>query len=633
MAHVQTIEIDPAWIPLAMLPRMADGYRVRWTRRERAILRRKDFIRPSVWAEQHIVIPDDSAEPGQYRNSVTPYAAGIMDASFYPGVQEIVICAPSQTGKTTVVNNCLAYAMDRVPGNAIVVYPDEVTAKDNAKDRLLKMIDASPLLRGFKTGLADDEASVKIRLKNMILYMAWANSASRLANRPAPYGVADEEDKYPATAGKKESAPIDLLRNRARTFRHMRKLWRVSTPTVETGAIWTALTVEAEAVFDFWVACPDCGVLQDMDFKAIKWDGRGEADPERVESEKLAWYECPHCQSKWDDMKRNIAARDGQWRDRESGAVLEAALRERKPRVIGFHLRAWFSPFVSLSESAAAFLRGLKSLNKMKKFQNDHAAEPWRVSLKKRSEDRIMALVDDRPRGMVPGGDRVACLLAGVDTQDDGFWYEIRAFGYGATRESWGVREGKAPTFEALELILWDDQYKSASGGVYPVQLVVQDSAGHRTSEVYDFCRRHRGRILPSIGRQTMAKPFTFSPVEYYPSSKKPIPGGLVLYSVHTNYYKNQLASILEIEPGDPGAWLYHSEITEDWAKQMTAEGINEQGLWENPYGRPNHAWDCSVLLLVAHDVLGVQYWPRPGEARPTHKPKKGAVIEKRKRW
>ena len=59
---------------------------------------------------------------------------------------------------------------------------------------------------------------------------------------------------------------------------------------------------------------------------------------------------------------------------------------------------------------------------------------------------------------MVPGGGVVACLLAGVDTQDDGFYYEIRAFGFGFERESWGIREGKVPTFEALAQVLWFDQ-------------------------------------------------------------------------------------------------------------------------------------------------------------------------------
>jgi phage terminase large subunit GpA-like protein len=72
--------------------------------------------------------------------------------------------------------------------------------------------------------------------------MAWANSAARLANKPQPYVVLDEEDKYPETATKKEAGPTDLAKKRTRTFSHMRKIWRTSSPSIETGPIWKALT-------------------------------------------------------------------------------------------------------------------------------------------------------------------------------------------------------------------------------------------------------------------------------------------------------------------------------------------------------------------------------------------------------
>ena len=629
----RTYEIDPAWIPADMRQQAAGRSAIKWTRRERSMLRRKKQTRPSVWAEANIVIPDDSAEPGKYRNATVPYAAGILDASFYPSVQEVVICAPSQTGKTTIVNNCLAYALDRAPGNAIVVYPDEVTARDNAKDRLQKMIDASPLLRSYKTGVADDEGAIKIKLSSMIIYMAWANSASRLANRPAPYGVADEEDKYPATANKRESAPIDLLRNRARTFRHMRKLWRVSTPTIETGPIWVALTSEAEAVFDFWVRCPDCGAYQEMVFKNIRWEGGGQADPEQIESEQSAWYECPHCAAKWNDAQRKIAVRDGQWRDRERKLILDTALRSRKPRIVGFHLRSWLSPFVSMSEAAAAVLRGLKDVNKLKKFSNDHAAEPWVIRRKERVADAMFGLCDDRPAGAVPGGGVVSCLTAGIDTQDHSFWYEVRAWAWGRHLDSWQVRAGEVLTFDALAEVLWGSQYLDADGQEYFVRLALQDAMGHRTSEVYEFCQRNQGKIFPTQGKDVLAQPFAWSNLEYYPGGKKPIPGGLRLIRFDSNYYKNDLSSRLGVSPGDPGAWLFNAELTQTWAAHLTAEHIGESGKWECPSGRANHGWDCSILNRLAADVLGARHWAKPGEAKAAPKPTKGAVIEKRKRW
>ncbi|WP_156906847.1 terminase gpA endonuclease subunit [Desulforegula conservatrix] len=69
--------------------------------------------------------------------------------------------------------------------------------------------------------------------------------------------------------------------------------------------------------------------------------------------------------------------------------------------------------------------------------------------------------------------------------------------------------------------------------------------------------------------------------------------------------------------------------------RQMTAEFVNEKGIWECPGGRANHAWDCSALCLVAADILGIQYWEKPDEDELIEKPekKKPAQSERRQRW
>jgi len=90
----------------------------------------------------------------------------------------------------------------------------------------------------------DDVATLQINLQHMPVYMAWAGSASRLANKPIRYIVLDEVDKYP-DAGKREAGPIKLAEKRKTTFRWDYKIWKISTPTVEQGPIWQALQNEA----------------------------------------------------------------------------------------------------------------------------------------------------------------------------------------------------------------------------------------------------------------------------------------------------------------------------------------------------------------------------------------------------
>jgi phage terminase large subunit GpA-like protein len=447
------------------------------------------------------------------------------------------------------------------------LYPDQATAKENARDRVLPMITSSPRLRNYLTGAQDDMGQERINLLHMPIYFAWAGSASRMANKPCRYVVQDETDKYPETAAKSEADPSSLVEKRLTTYRRSGKAknFRLSTPTVEGGVIWRALTGEAQVIFDYWVRCPACG----------GWRSRGERPV------GLATY-----------------------------------LEGFRPKKIGFHLPAWISSFVTLSECAAAFFRGQGDRNKLKDFCNNYKAEPWLAYEQSRSEDALLMLRDERPSGVVPGQGRVACLVAGVDTQDNGFWFEVRAFSYGQQRESWQVRAGFVDSFAALAEVLWGSEYRDGEGNSYFLRLAVMDAMGHRTDEVYAFARANLGRLFAFQGVQRLAQPYRFSAIDNYPGTGKAIPGGLKILRADVNYFKNILSSKLEIAAGDPGAWHFNAETTPAWARQMTVEYIDEKtGLWACPENKANHAWDCSVYALVAAEVLGVRYWPRPGEA------------------
>jgi hypothetical protein len=83
----------------------------------------------------------------------------------------------------------------------------------------------------------------------------------------------------------------------------MRKIWRTSPPSVETGPIWRALTTERQLVFDYWVCCPGCGGYQKVVFENIRWPEDLRA-PLRTKAEQSAWYECVRYSSNWDDADR-----------------------------------------------------------------------------------------------------------------------------------------------------------------------------------------------------------------------------------------------------------------------------------------------------------------------------------------
>ncbi len=599
------------WLPKGVEPNITC---FALTGAERRVLRKRRPVRPSEWAERHRVLTM-SALQGSWRNSVTPYLAGIMDAWAHNGVEEVVVCKSPQVGCSEAAHNTIGYAIDRAPGPALYVYPDQDTARENSRDRILPMIKSSPRLRSYLTGAEDDEASTRINLQHMPIYLGWARSAARLANKPVRHLVLDEVDKYPETASKREADPISLARKRTQTYKYDRKIWIISTPTVESAPIWQAM-MAADAVYHYWVRCPECGAWQRMQFDFIRWpkiEGKS-LDHRKILSGKLAWYECAYCGAHWDDEARNQAVRLGEWREIKTGAEIFTYLKAHGPRTVGFHIPSWLSFFVSLSEVAASFLKSKGDRIALRDFWNNYMAEPWVDYQIERSEDRILALRDDRPQGVVPGHGRVAGITAGVDTQDDGFWYEIRAWGYGLTQESWQIKNGFVTSLDALEQVVWGEALLDTEENEHQVELLVIDAMGHRTVEVYDWARAHRGRAFAFKGEATMSKLCDFSFLEFYPGGKgrkRPIPGGLTLLRANVNFFKSRLSSLLEVAPADPGAWRLHAECDAAWAAQMCVEYVNDKGLWECPAGRANHAWDCSVYNLVAAEVRRIKHRPR----------------------
>jgi phage terminase large subunit GpA-like protein len=594
---------------------------------ERKIFRKRRRIPVSAWCEKFRVLTM-SVLPGRWKNNVTPYLAGIMDASFFPSVRTVIVCKAPQVGVTEATLNCIGYAIDRDPGPVLLVYPDELTARENSQDRVQPMIKSSPRLRSYLTGSEDDSNLLRVNLTHMPIYMAWARSAARLANKPIRYVVFDETDKYPDTAGKRETDPISLGQARTITYRHNCKIWKISTPTTEGGNIWTALNEEAQVIFDFWVTCPACGKLQKMEFGQIKWkhkdepgpDGKCHSEaPETIEAEKLAWYECPHCLARWNDYDRDLAVRRGRWRERVPDELLGTErdihdyMREFRPIKIGFHLPSWLSPFVSLSSPAAAFLRSVSDMNRFKNFFNNHKAEPWKLTVVSRSAEEILAARCELPKQTVP--DAAVVLTCGVDVQLHGFWFVVRA--WAANLTSWLVHYGFLATWAEVENLLYETAYPGANGRDYRIFRAAVDTGGSKkyedmtmTEETYFWLIRNRGRGGCSLwGTKGASAPLNGmlqlgSGILSTPAGKK-LPEELRVLLVDTEKAKDQFHYRLHLAAKEdtrdlPGALFLHAATGNDYVSQILAEEKqkDERGrdAWVNLHNRPNHLLDAECL-------------------------------------
>lgn len=628
------LRVDPDAASLARelglgegLPTSPDRERFRFPKGVRVAFRSPGKTPTREWMERHFPVLEGAMQ-GPWRNENNPSLVGVMDAWDFPSVEIVTHIAAVQLGKSKLIEGFFAHAADEDPGPCLFVYPDELSAKERIDDRFVPLLTESSRLARYKSGRTHDIRKGKISLRHMDLYLAWPRSPQTLGGRPIRYVFGDEVDNYPEASGKL-SSPISLVLDRQRTFLFGRKAYFCSSPSNDSGNIWV-LGKEAQTMFLFQVQCPFClhwqhmefGDYEHMEIKRLRWP-QDVRDWREIKHKRLAWYECAHCGGQWDDSIKRKILRFGEWRCPITGLELHDYLKEHRPFSVAFRNPAYNAPYVSFSDIAAAFLRAMTFTGEtrnieLRRFFNNYEAMPSRTYRPKRKTDEILALRDDRPRGLVPEGGRVACLVAGCDTQKTGFWYRIRAIGWGHREESWGVTEGFAPWsgedgFAALNDVLWNHQYKDSHGVAYPIRLVVIDAMGHKAKEVYDWTKLYTGRAHPLQGVFRLPSPVVWSNQERYPGTNIPIPGGVMLARTNVTFFKNVLATKIAGRPEQEPMFHLHAETSEEYARHMVVEEFDEnKQVWICDDKDENHLWDCEVYCEAAQYMLQIRQWPKP---------------------
>lgn len=214
----------------------------------------------SQWADKYRRLSSESsAEPGRWRTSKAPYQREIMDAVCDMRIQKVVIMSAAQIGKTdALILNPIGYYMHYDPSPIMVMQPTIQMAETFSKDRLSPMLRDTPVLRDKVNDKSRNSGNTILQkiFPGGHVTMVGANSPSSLASRPIRILLADEIDRYPATAGN-EGDPLLLAGKRLATFWNKKEVC-VSTPTnKETSRI--AVEFEHSTQEEWNVPCPACG--------------------------------------------------------------------------------------------------------------------------------------------------------------------------------------------------------------------------------------------------------------------------------------------------------------------------------------------------------------------------------------
>lgn len=583
-------------------------------------------ISVSAWADENIVLPRKfAAEPGPFRTARTPYLREPMNAFADPLVESISMMFATQIGKTQALHNLLAYIIDQCPGPTLYVMGREEDAKRISYNRVKPLLEESEHLRRYLPRLSDDVKKLEYIFPHMNLRFSGSNSPPSLASDPIKYIAFDEVDKYPLFSGR-EADPLSLGTERQKTFWD-RKTVYASTPTTREGRIFRLY--EKSDRRRFYVPCPHCGEYQVLNFYAgIKFGD--ERDPDKIEDENLAWYECQKCYGRIDDHHKVGMLEHGVWTPDgctvDKSGTIQGEIRQTRHR--GYHLSALYSPWVTFSQIAAKFLRDKDNPETLMNFVNSWLAEVWEETAVETKEDVIRRLssLESYPEGIVPRDGLV--LTAGVDVQEDKLIGSIRAWGYG--EKSWGIRIFEVDTFDDLEIILFRTAYKRAVKGDLTVTLACIDYR-YRQSEVFNFCRKWRHQARPTMGYQTLGGiPWRGRRIERKRRTGEVVKGGMIRWDLDTNFLKDRLSRLISADYGDPNQWLIYEGVSENYIKQMCSEHkVIERSrkdrsvkiFWQKKsHGTPNHFWDCEVYNVAAADMLKIQLL-RPGQGTMTYQP------------
>ena len=590
------------------------------------------------WAERHrILSAKDSAEPGPYRVTRTPYAMEPQDAlSPYSPVEEVILMWGAQTSKTTVGMNWVGSLIDLQPGPLMIVQPTIDTAKRFSRQRLTPMIEESPALRRkVRENRSRDDANTTL-LKEYpggFMVAAGANSAAGLRSMPIRDIFMDEIDAYPLDVDG-EGDPISLAEARQSTFSRRKRL-KTSTPTTKGfSRIEDAFLASDQRYYH--VPCPHCGELQRLEWGAdkthgLKWhkDESGAALPD------TAHYVCINgCviqeHHKADMLRCEAIGGRARW----ISANPDATARKR-----GYHLSSLYSPlgFLSWRElvdewTAARALAKMGDQSKLRAFVNTRLAETWEEEGDKVQHHELSRRAEDYPLGIVPLDGLM--LTAGVDVQADRI--EMRVWAWGRSEESWLIERhivyGNTNQDETVPESPWArltelrrTPVAHAAGTQMLIEAVAIDT-GYNAEAVYAYCRAHAAaHVLAVKGASIGNKPIIGKPTSIDVTWRgKTMHRSLKLWPIGTDTAKHLIYGRLRLaQPGPGYIHLPAALKTTDEFEQLTAERLATKYIkghpkleWIKPAGKRNEALDCAVYAYAAACYLGIQTLREHGWAR-----------------
>jgi phage terminase large subunit GpA-like protein len=566
-------------------------------------LKPKTKLNTHEWSKKHVRLDARfTARPGFYDVGFTPYMRGPHEWFSDPRVTEMTGCKSRQVGGTTLLANCMMYAVGEDPGPILYVTSTGTNAQSFSEREWIPRVDLSPLLSSLKPDNPDDFKKVEQHFKTCTAKFVGSNSPANLMSRAIRYLFEDEIDTWPEDNGA-EAPSIEIVEACTLSYGHTKKILRISTPTVETGAIWQNYLRGSQ--HKYHVPCPHCEHKFELLFEHLNFH-RDECRTEEGVWDldklvRLTSLTCPSCKGDIDQVDQSLMVDKGIWVQTNMGA----------PRNhISWHISALYSPTVTWGDVAKAFIQKHETPGGLHDFYNHYLGLPFQRKSTTVTISDIEAVRDASPEyrsysgpGWISPAEFELIVMA-VDVQADGFWWGQR--GLCLDESSYLIDYGPASSWADL-IDLFDRTYTNPSGRIIPVYKSLMDSGfmARRIAGVYDFCFSSGGRFMPVQGRSVQHG--LFAPIRETQFDHK---GTLIdAVQLRDDLFKEELY-IRRIKERQGAGWFLPRNLDEVYKKQLTDEKLmpkktargTEIMEWKD-FGN-NHMGDVEKYLLGAINLV-----------------------------
>lgn len=594
-----------------------------------------DGLRPdprrtvAEWAAAERIVSEGAYE-GRWRNERAPYLIEIMErCSLHCPTRRVSLLGSAQIGKTQVGLNLAGQILSETPAQALVVLPSLNSLRMYNRDKLDRMIQASPALSRAVADVTErsgqgSTTAVKRGARGAQVELVTASSSRDLQSRTARVVILEEISEYDAEVGGRGD-PVDQALARTIQWRKRgEKVVDISTPGVK-GQCRISRLYEQGSGGRYLVPCPHCEAPQELRFARLRWP---KGQPEAAE------YVCEAegCGGIIEERHKGRMLAEGRW------------VHER-PHLLGRHasyaLNALYSPFTPWSEVAKEAEKAEANPSVQKAFWQQWLGEAWDEAFDLPKAEILLLRRDAWKPASIPPG--VLFLVGATDVQ--GNRLEWAVWGFDRHFGQWLIDHGTIAG-DPTQDIVWAEhtaimgrRYADAWGrAIAPCAWGVD--SGYLAPSVYAYAVRFAHRDTERLNydmaqagnfpvRALDGRPGWRMPALGTPSIKPLAWSGrqvkVRIYPVGTWDMKSELASALRLTeqgPGPegwpPGALRFNEAVDRAWIEELLGERFVENPRtgarsWQK-IGK-NEAWDLAVYARAQARAMSITLHPTDWDA------------------